>query len=77
MFGWFLPVYRPDRAKQPITQEITSWALQVGMRDYFAGQALAGIMADPNWSGTTQTAAKSAYQIADAMLAERDREAAP
>ena len=42
------------------------------LRDWFAGQALAGIVCseryDPEpWEGT----AKAAYQVADAMLAER------
>jgi hypothetical protein len=76
MFGVFLPLFRPDRAK-PMEWKVEPAAQDIDLRDWFAGQALAGIMADPNWSGTTQTTAKSAYQIADAMLAERDREAAP
>lgn len=42
------------------------------LRDYFAGQALAGMLAyqshDPNWTATT------AYGFADAMLKEREGE---
>ena len=41
------------------------------MRDYFAGQALAG-MAESN--RPTTACAKWAYQIADAMLAEREKD---
>lgn len=41
------------------------------LRDWFAGQALAGAPFDR----TADTAAR-AYQIADAMLAERDKDGA-
>lgn len=53
--------------------------LQINLRDWFAGQALAGIMG-PNYdwftSGTetgsrTQEAAYFAYSLADAMLEAR------
>jgi hypothetical protein len=45
------------------------------LRDWFAGQALAGMLAHPNWHGdlTKHMAGKDAYQIADAMLEERNR----
>jgi len=45
---------------------------QYGMtlRDYFAGQALAGICADPNMP-TVEKTAELAYRMADAMLAAR------
>lgn len=39
------------------------------LRDYFAGQALAGILAR---SGHVLCIAKQSYEIADAMLAERE-----
>lgn len=46
----------------------------MSLRDYFAGQALAGMFANqrtsPNNAGTAVTAA---YMAADAMLAERKR----
>ena len=45
---------------------------QTGMklRDYFAGQALVGLLANnADWDG----APSAAYYIADAMLKERDR----
>ena len=53
--------------------------LPVSLRDYFAGQALAGILAGID-TGPVLTSARSAhpfsrlsYKIADAMLAERDK----
>ena len=46
------------------------------LRDYFAGQALAGyIVTGPECMyPTPEDAAKYSYKIADAMLAERERE---
>jgi hypothetical protein len=45
------------------------------LRDWFAGQALAGYMADPNVvcgdSVARQRVAKVCYGLADAMLKER------
>lgn len=45
---------------------------QVGMslRDWFAGQALVGLVSDE----VTASAARSAYEYADAMLTERAKE---
>jgi hypothetical protein len=40
-------------------------------RDDFAGQALAGLMADPNVLGSAPEVANTAYRLSDAMLAER------
>jgi hypothetical protein len=55
----------------PATRHDTGMTL----RDYFAGQALVGIIAHPNGSGGQwQDAAKHAYLSADAMLAERTKE---
>ena len=51
------------------------------LRDYFAGQALAGALAamtDPNVRITdVGLVSKRAYHFADAMLAERERETTP
>ena len=47
------------------------------LRDWFAGQALPRLLAsaEPHLNaGTAEQAAQSAYQIADAMLAARQRE---
>ena len=47
----------------------------MSLRDYFAGQALAGILANPDWyrGSERQSVATAAYNYADAMLAERER----
>lgn len=42
------------------------------LRDVFAGQALAGMMADKNPPWAFEAAAKAAYAIADAMLKARE-----
>ena len=44
----------------------------MSLRDWFAGQALASLLADTNTSGTVDAFAKASYTYADAMLEERD-----
>ena len=45
------------------------------LRDWFAGQALAGILTDTSYDhGKPEIIAKRSYQMADAMLAERSKE---
>lgn len=46
----------------------------MSLRDYFAGQALAGLLANPDVNGEVHHFATDAYRCADAMLAERSRE---
>ena len=46
----------------------------MSLRDYFAGQALAGLIACPNTSGDEKAFACNAYKFADAMLAEREKQ---
>lgn len=41
------------------------------LRDWFAGQALAGWLADPTATAEPEAVAKHMYKYADAMLAER------
>ena len=48
--------------------------LGMSLRDYFAGQALAGLLACPETSGGEEAFALNAYKYADAMLAERQKE---
>ena len=61
----------------------SEWLTEDGMslRDYFAGQALAGVLANPTLEQHDKTisgaeaVAIGAYDIADAMLAERNKDA--
>lgn len=46
----------------------------MSLRDWFAGQALAGLLADSNAKGTKSEYVKDAYGIADTMLAARNEE---
>lgn len=50
----------------------------MSLRDYFAGQALTGLCSLQDgtglWQYDAKGAAESAYEVADAMLAERDKE---
>ena len=48
--------------------------MSLTLRDYFAGKALNGVIADPTVQVDPQTAAKACYEYADAMLAERGKE---
>ena len=43
----------------------------MSLRDWFAGQALSGLLADPEMNAPPEPVAKVAYSYADAMLAER------
>lgn len=63
----------------PITQEVdiagrrtthTSAGLTLG--DYFAGLALAGMLANPTYNGNEAVAATAAYEYAAAMLKARE-----
>ena len=44
----------------------------MSLRDYFAGQALTGILADSGWADTEEKMAELSYRFADAMIAARD-----
>lgn len=46
----------------------------MSLRDYFAGQALAGLLACMKTSGNKKDFAIDAYEQADAMLAARQKE---
>lgn len=64
----------------PLAPQDTHPEWGMTLRDWFAGQALAGLTANPeeakgtrnlSLAKTTETAAKAAYLLADAMLVER------
>jgi hypothetical protein len=57
------PAFPTRYADDPLTQGMT-------LRDWFAGQALAGIMAQSSQALLTADA-RFCYEMADAMLAER------
>ena len=48
----------------------------MSLRDYFAGQAMAGQLADPDGEIDPKLIAKWSYAYANAMLAEREKERA-
>ena len=63
----------PDGQGHPLFTGMT-------LRDYFAGQALAGVLANQestSLDGTPEEFAADAYSFADAMLAERARTEPP
>lgn len=53
----------------PVTDYCDEKPSGMTLRDYFAGQALAGLLHTPPFDAETN--ARIAYQVADAMLAER------
>lgn len=59
----------------PITAGQSVFAHGMSIRDWFAGQALVGWMAsfDPDDAVKASDCAELAYELADAMLAERDK----
>ena len=54
-------------------KQATVPAQGMSLRDYFAGQALAGILASANFGSTKDWIGGKAYEAADAMLAARER----
>lgn len=70
--GRAFPVALPNAsASGPMVQQMPGLSL----RDYFAGQALAGLVAsdNSNWGGC-EDAAGWCYEMADAMLRAREGE---
>lgn len=56
----------------------SGWHVGLSLRDYFAAKAVQGLLADPtfrsdkdDYSDFPSHSARTAYEIADAMLAER------
>jgi len=60
----------------PVTTGSDGGCLNAGMslRDWFAGQALAGMCANHEFDGNATDYARDAFSWADAMLSERDKE---
>ena len=52
----------------PTHRDLKNFCPGMSLRDYFAGQALAGMLADSERAGGFSTYAKDAYAFADAML---------
>lgn len=68
--GWLNSVFRPAVADD----DLGSVVVPVSLRDWFAGQALAGICASAACSAANPTfddVARKSYAQADAMLKER------
>lgn len=55
-----------------VPSDTPDYSTGMTLRDYFAGQALRARWGDGT-AMTTEDAAQMAYQLADAMLAERDK----
>lgn len=66
---------RYEDGRGNVTVDITEDVPGMTLRDYFAGQALAVFCATHNstgdWQWSVAEATKKAYEVADAMLAER------
>jgi hypothetical protein len=43
------------------------------LRDWFAGKALVGMLADTETEGTAKDFARRSYEMADAMITERSK----
>lgn len=57
-----------------ISAKCISWEDGMTLRDYFAGQALIGLLAGgKHFMFTSEDAAKRAYYMADAMLEAREQ----
>ena len=49
------------------------WHGGMTLRDWFSGQALAGLLGDPKRNGTMKEYAEDAYESADVMLKVREQ----
>lgn len=68
------PAFPGEQGYDPEDGWNKTWGAGMSLRDYFAGQALAGLIADREWydTETASTIAMRAYELADAMLAARE-----
>ena len=67
------PTHDQDPGSDPRNRVLTGG---MSLRDWFAGMALQGIVANPEASGSIEEIAHYSYRYADAMLAERAKGAA-
>ena len=65
------PAFPASLYKLENGQESSVPHIGMTLRDYFAGQAVSGLYADNNFTGSHVDAAKCSYALADAMLAAR------
>lgn len=68
----------PTVAEVPLGSAFQHTLTRETLRDYFAGQALAGMAHHASWypvepEQENKQVARRCYEIADAMLAERER----
>lgn len=64
------PAYPCEAYQCPQDTETTKYR-GMSLRDWFAGQALAGLLADPNGSGDMDAITRGTYMLADKMLSAR------
>ena len=69
--GSAFPVPPPIAETDGVSMQWSRAEPGMSLRDWFAGQALAGTMASPDCPSAIQPIAESAYKIADAMIAAR------
>lgn len=70
--GWAFPRSPMDYHKGGYDERLDPGSKGMSLRDYFAGQALVGILCERIIDSVT--AARTAYEFADAMLQERERQ---
>lgn len=63
------PQHVCENCQDPMTGNFVGMTL----RDYFAGQALIGLLSNPESMGLSTNISFKAYNLADAMLAEREK----
>lgn len=70
---YFAPLPKPDGGSAFPTSASPFANCGMSLRDWFAGQALAGILADHEYNPAPDVIAEDAYDIADAMIARRSK----